>query len=86
MERVTMPKKTKSSPQELTPDKLRWSCDPASIPFQTTQELEPIGSDFGQVPLTDIVFAVGSTREAVLAAINRSVAAHENGRIGIKEQ
>ncbi|HXA56509.1 MAG TPA: AAA family ATPase [Candidatus Acidoferrum sp.] len=48
MERVTMPKKTKSSPLELTPDKLRWRCDPASIPFQTTEELEPIGSDFGQ--------------------------------------
>jgi hypothetical protein len=31
-------------------------------------------------------FAVGSTREAVLAAINRSAAAHENGRIGIKKQ
>jgi predicted ATP-dependent protease len=48
MERITMPKKTKSIPEELTRDKLRWTCDPSSIPFQSTEELEPIGSDFGQ--------------------------------------
>jgi hypothetical protein len=43
-----MPKKSKTIPLELTPDKLRWTCDPASIPFASTEELEPIGNDFGQ--------------------------------------
>ena len=25
----------------LPPEKLRWRCDPASIPFETTAEVEP---------------------------------------------
>ena len=42
--------KTNSEPHYVTlsPDELRWSCDPATIPFQTTAEVEPIGSDIGQ--------------------------------------
>ncbi|HEV2388596.1 MAG TPA: AAA family ATPase [Candidatus Acidoferrales bacterium] len=32
-------------PVELPPDKLRWRCDPASIPFPTTTEAEPAESE-----------------------------------------
>jgi lon-related putative ATP-dependent protease len=32
----------------LTPDKLRWHCDPANIPFETTAQVEPATSDMGQ--------------------------------------
>src|SRR5271170_275201 len=32
----------------LTPDKLRWHCDPARIPFETTAEVEPTVNDMGQ--------------------------------------
>ncbi len=32
----------------LPPQKLRWRCDPASIPFETTAEIEPISGDIGQ--------------------------------------
>src|SRR6202163_4433825 len=32
----------------LSPDKLRWRCDPAAIPFETTAELEPVTGDMGQ--------------------------------------
>ncbi len=43
-----MPKN--SSPQHLclTPDKLRWRCDPATIPYETTAEVEPVSGDIGQ--------------------------------------
>jgi ATP-dependent Lon protease len=39
-----------SSPRHpcLTPDKLRWRCDPASIPYETTAEIEPVSGDIGQ--------------------------------------
>ncbi len=42
--------KTNSKPHymSLPPEKLRWRCDPALIPFQTTAELEPVGGDIGQ--------------------------------------
>ncbi|HXU50207.1 MAG TPA: ATP-binding protein, partial [Candidatus Binatia bacterium] len=42
--------KTNSKPHyvRLSPEKLRWHCDPATIPFQTTAELEPVGADIGQ--------------------------------------
>ena len=42
--------KTNSKPHyvRLSPEKLRWHCDPATIPFQTTAELEPVGGDIGQ--------------------------------------
>ena len=32
----------------LPPEKLRWRCDPASIPFETTAEIEPVSGDMGQ--------------------------------------
>jgi lon-related putative ATP-dependent protease len=32
----------------LPPEKLRWHCDPARIPFQTTAEVEPTVNDMGQ--------------------------------------
>src|SRR5277367_1374171 len=32
----------------LTPDNLRWHCDPARIPFETTAEVEPTVNDMGQ--------------------------------------
>jgi lon-related putative ATP-dependent protease len=40
----------KSAPKHasLPPDKLRWQCDPASIPFKTTAEIEPVSGDMGQ--------------------------------------
>src|ERR1700685_1702745 len=39
-----------SSPQHatLSPEKLRWHCDPANIPFETTAQIEPSGGDMGQ--------------------------------------
>ncbi|HXA79464.1 MAG TPA: Lon-like protease helical domain-containing protein [Candidatus Acidoferrales bacterium] len=39
-----------STPQHasLTPDKLRWHCDPARIPFETTAQVEPSSGDMGQ--------------------------------------
>ncbi|HKQ85733.1 MAG TPA: AAA family ATPase [Candidatus Acidoferrales bacterium] len=42
--------KTNSKPRyvSLPPQKLRWRCDPATIPFQTTAELEPVSGDIGQ--------------------------------------
>ena len=36
---------------ELAPEKLRWRCDPARIPFETTEQAElvegPVGQDRG---------------------------------------
>ena len=32
----------------LPPEKLRWRCDPASIPYETTAEIEPVTGDMGQ--------------------------------------
>src|SRR5271155_4683818 len=39
-----------SSPNHagLSPDKLRWHCDPALIPFETTAQVEPTATDMGQ--------------------------------------
>ena len=39
-----------SAPQHasLPPEKLRWRCDPATIPFETTAEVEPLAGDLGQ--------------------------------------
>ena len=39
-----------SNPQHasLSPDKLRWHCDPANVPFETTAEIEPITGEMGQ--------------------------------------
>jgi lon-related putative ATP-dependent protease len=40
----------KSAPKHvsLPPEKLRWQCDPATIPFKTTAEIEPVAGDMGQ--------------------------------------
>jgi len=43
-----MAKNSNSKHVSLSPGKLRWRCDPAHIPFQTTAEVEPIGGDIGQ--------------------------------------
>src|SRR5277367_7205459 len=43
-----MPPKTNPKPEGLPPEKLRWRCDPASLPFETTAEIEPASGDIGQ--------------------------------------
>jgi predicted ATP-dependent protease len=43
-----MSKKQNANHQGLPPEKLRWRCDPSTIPFQTTSEIEPVSGDFGQ--------------------------------------
>ena len=43
-----MPKNSNPQHPCLPPEKLRWRCDPASIPFETTAEIEPVSGDIGQ--------------------------------------
>ena len=43
-----MPRNSKPTHPVLPPEKLRWHCDPATVPFQTTAEVEPITGDAGQ--------------------------------------
>ncbi len=43
-----MVKKSPPKHASLPPEKLRWQCDPASIPFKTTAEIEPVSGDMGQ--------------------------------------
>lgn len=43
-----MTKNSSSHNGSLPPEKLRWRCDPASIPFDTTASVEPISHDLGQ--------------------------------------
>ena len=48
-----MPKDLKSTQdtpkhETLPPEKLRWRCDPARIPFETTADVEPVTGAFGQ--------------------------------------
>ena len=43
-----MPKNSIPKHPSLAPEQLRWRCDPASIPFETTAELEPVTGDLGQ--------------------------------------
>jgi ATP-dependent Lon protease len=43
-----MRKNSNSKHTSLPPGKLRWQCDPASIPFETTAEVEPTVNDMGQ--------------------------------------
>jgi ATP-dependent Lon protease len=40
--------KTAERPTELTPEKLRWHCDPSRIPFETTAQAEPLEGVIGQ--------------------------------------
>jgi predicted ATP-dependent protease len=37
-----------SKNSSLPADKLRWTCDPSRIPFETTAEIEPTSGDLGQ--------------------------------------
>src|SRR5579872_6676981 len=39
---------SKPNHASLPPEKLRWRCDPASIPYETTAELELVPLDMGQ--------------------------------------
>ncbi len=45
-----MAKNSKPKPNHdgLPPEKLRWRCDPARIPFETTADIEPASNDLGQ--------------------------------------
>src|ERR1700685_4588791 len=45
-----MAKNSNSHPKHagLTPDKLRWHCDAANIPFEPTAQIEPPAGDMGQ--------------------------------------
>jgi lon-related putative ATP-dependent protease len=43
-----MGKITTSKNSSLPAGKLRWTCDPARIPFETTAEIEPTSGDLGQ--------------------------------------
>ncbi|MGA8145005.1 MAG: ATP-binding protein [Candidatus Acidiferrales bacterium] len=43
-----MGKNSNSKYVSLPPEKLRWHCDPARIPFATTAEVEPTVNDMGQ--------------------------------------
>ncbi|MGH9746833.1 MAG: Lon protease family protein [Candidatus Acidiferrales bacterium] len=43
-----MGKNSNSKHASLPPEKLRWHCDPARIPFETTAEVEPTITDMGQ--------------------------------------
>jgi len=43
-----MGKNSKPQHVSLPPDKLRWRCDPATIPFNTTADIEPVSGDMGQ--------------------------------------
>jgi predicted ATP-dependent protease len=43
-----MATKPAATPTELTPDRLRWSCDTARIPFETTAQAEPLEGVIGQ--------------------------------------
>jgi predicted ATP-dependent protease len=43
-----MTKSHNSNHRSLPPEKLRWRCDPAGIPFNSTAEIEPAVGDMGQ--------------------------------------
>jgi ATP-dependent Lon protease len=43
-----MGKNSKPQHVSLPPEKLRWRCDPATIPFNTTADIEPVSGDMGQ--------------------------------------
>jgi predicted ATP-dependent protease len=43
-----MSKNSNPKHASLPPEKLRWQCDPATIPFNTTAEVEPTSGDLGQ--------------------------------------
>ncbi len=43
-----MPNKPAPKHPSLPPENLRWHCDPETIPFKTTAEVEPLAGDLGQ--------------------------------------
>jgi ATP-dependent Lon protease len=43
-----MPRTKKSNERKAPPDQLRWRLDPASLPFQTTDDLKPLKEIIGQ--------------------------------------
>ncbi|HXQ24796.1 MAG TPA: ATP-binding protein [Candidatus Acidoferrales bacterium] len=43
-----MAKNSKPQHPGLPPEKLRWRCDPARIPFETTADVQPVSGDIGQ--------------------------------------
>src|SRR3984885_11053301 len=43
-----MPKISSPNHSGLPPDKLRWRCDPSTIPYETTAQVEPVTGDIGQ--------------------------------------
>ena len=45
---ITKITKAITPPLELTAERLRWRCDPARIPYDTTAEAEPISGPLGQ--------------------------------------
>jgi ATP-dependent Lon protease len=48
MARKEIAKSNNSKHESLPPEKLRWRCDPAGIPFNSTAEIEPATGDMGQ--------------------------------------
>ena len=52
-----------ASTDPLTPDELRWTCDPASLGFETTAELEPVDDVVGQPrAVAALEFGIGMDR------------------------
>jgi len=47
-EAIIPPLKPASPPQSLTADQLFWRCDEADIPFDSTEDLEPLAQHLGQ--------------------------------------
>ena len=53
-----------ASIEPLSPEQLRWTCDPASLGFETTAELEPVGDVVGQPrAVAALEFGVGMDRQ-----------------------
>ena len=48
MPQTTTPRNNTPKHDTLRPEKLRWRCDPAQIPFETTAEVEPVTGAFNQ--------------------------------------
>ncbi|HVI02855.1 MAG TPA: hypothetical protein VM869_29350, partial [Enhygromyxa sp.] len=43
-----MPKASDTAPEPLAPEALRWRCDPTTLGFASTRELDPIPGIIGQ--------------------------------------
>jgi hypothetical protein len=52
-----------SEAKQLTPDALRWTLDTSTLPFDTTDELEPLDEILGQKRGVDaLMFGIGIRR------------------------